>query len=120
MKNIALILVSIALNAAAQIFMRFGMLKVGEVEIGASLIKAVPRMITSIFLWLSIVCYGISMVSWMVVLSKVEVSFAYAFLSLGFVLVTILGALFLREHISIQRIVGICVVCCGIILVARS
>jgi multidrug transporter EmrE-like cation transporter len=120
MKNIALILVSISLNAAAQLLMRFGMLKVGEVEIGASLIKAVPLMATNIFLWLSLGCYGISIVSWMVVLSKVEVSFAYAFSSLGFILVTIMGYVFLKEHISFLRIGGIIIVCFGIILVARS
>jgi multidrug transporter EmrE-like cation transporter len=120
MKNIALILVSILLNAGAQLLMRSGMLRVGEVEIGASLIKAVPRMATNIFLWLSMVCYGISIASWMVVLSKVEVSFAYPFLSIGYVISAVIGYFFMGESITAIRIAGIAVICVGVILIARS
>jgi multidrug transporter EmrE-like cation transporter len=64
--------------------------------------------------------YGVSIVTWMIVLSRVEVSFAYAFSSLGFVLVTIMGALILKEHISAQRLTGIVVVCIGLIAIARG
>jgi multidrug transporter EmrE-like cation transporter len=120
MKNIALILVSISLNAGAQLLMRFGMLKVGEVEIGASFINAVPRMAANIFLWLSLACYGISIVSWMVVLSKAEVSFAYPFLSIGYVISAVIGYLFMGESLSTIRIAGIAVICIGVVLIARS
>jgi multidrug transporter EmrE-like cation transporter len=120
MKNIALILVSISLNAGAQLLMRFGMLKVGEVEIGAALIKAVPLMATNIFLWLSLGCYGISIVSWMVVLSKVEVSFAYPFLSIGYVISAVIGYFFMGESVTPVRIAGIVVICIGVVLIARS
>jgi multidrug transporter EmrE-like cation transporter len=77
-------------------------------------------MITNIFLWLSLFCYGISIVIWMIVLSRVEVSLAYAFSSLGYVLITVMGVLILKEHISIFRMVGILVVCIGIVLVAKG
>ncbi|MDR2632426.1 MAG: EamA family transporter [Treponema sp.] len=121
MGNILLILVSVSLNAAAQVLMRTGMLKVGEVSISAqALFKALPAMVGNGFLWLSIGCYGVSIITWMMILSRVEVSFAYAFSSLGFVLVTVLGYIFLKEHISVIRIIGIAIVCVGIILVARS
>jgi multidrug transporter EmrE-like cation transporter len=121
LKNIFLILVSVSLNAGAQVLMRIGMLRVGEISVRASvLFKALPGMAGNVFLWLSIACYGISIIAWMVVLSRVEVSFAYAFSSLGFVLVTVFGSAILKEYISIQRIIGIGIVCCGIILVARS
>jgi multidrug transporter EmrE-like cation transporter len=121
MRNILLILASVSLNAAAQVLMRTGMLKTGEIGAGAAaLFKALPGMAGNVFLWLSLLCYGVSIIGWMVVLSRVEVSFAYAFSSLGFVLVTILGSVILKEHISIQRIIGIGIVCCGIILVARG
>jgi multidrug transporter EmrE-like cation transporter len=56
----------------------------------------------------------------MSVLSRVEVSFAYAFSSLGYVLVTVMGVFFLKEYISTLRIVGILVVYMGIILVAKG
>jgi len=120
MKNILLILISVSLNAAAQLLMRKGMLRIGEVSIDQSLLKVLPQMITNIFLWLSLLCYGISIVTWMIVLSRVEVSFAYAFLSLGFVFVTMFGYLFFNEHITYIRIIGIALVFAGVIFVSRS
>jgi len=120
MKNILLILTSVSLNASAQILMRKGMLSIGEVSITNSLLKILPQMMTNIFLWLSLCCYGISIITWMIVLSRVEVSFAYGFSSLGFILVTIIGAIFLREQISTLKILGISIICIGVIILARS
>lgn len=120
MKNILLILLSVSLNAAAQILMRWGMLRVGEVSLAQSLVTALPRMISNVFLWLAMASYGISIVTWMVVLSRVEVSYAYAFSSLGFVLVAIMGAFMLKEPIPAQRAAGIAVVCIGIIILAKG
>jgi hypothetical protein len=68
MKNIFLILASVSLNAAAQLFMRKGMLKVGEVSLSAGLFKALPAMAGNGFLWLALACYGVSILTWMVVL----------------------------------------------------
>lgn len=120
MKNILLILASVSLNASAQILMRKGMLRIGEVSVSSSLLKALPSMLTNIFLWLSLLCYGISVFTWMIVLSKVEVSFAYAFLSLGFVFVAVISYFIFHENISAIRIAGILLVCIGVFLVSKS
>lgn len=120
MKNTFLILISILLNASAQIFMRKGMLQIGEISFTNSFSKILPQVITSAFLWLSIPCYGMSILIWLIVLSRVEVSFAYAFSSLGYVFVIIMSMFILKEHISTMRIIGVSIICFGIILVARS
>jgi multidrug transporter EmrE-like cation transporter len=119
MKNIPLILASVSLNAVGQVLIRQGMMRVGEASIsGAFFTQVLPRMIFNGFLWLAFLCYGMSILLWTIILSKTEVSFAYAFSSLGFVLVTLMSAAFLHEHISVLRITGITVVCAGIVLVA--
>ena len=120
MKNIFLILASVSLNASAQILMRKGMLRIGEVSISYSLLKVLPQMLTNVFLWLSLFCYGISIVTWMIVLSRVEVSFAYAFLSLGFVFVTIIGYFIFNEDVGFFRILGIALICVGVFFVSKS
>ncbi|MDR2491004.1 MAG: 4-amino-4-deoxy-L-arabinose transferase [Spirochaetaceae bacterium] len=120
MKNILLILLSVLLNAAAQILMRYGMLRVGEISLTQSMIVVLPKMIRNIFLWFAMLGYGISVVIWMIVLSRVEISYAYIFSSLGFVLVSVMSALILNEQLSAQRIAGIAVVCTGIIILARG
>jgi multidrug transporter EmrE-like cation transporter len=121
LKNIILILAGVSLNAAAQVLMRTGMLKVGEIGAGAAaLLKALPGMAGNVFLWLSLLCYGVSIISWMVVLSRVEVSFAYPFLSVGYVISALIGYFFLGESVTPVRIAGIAVICIGVILIARS
>jgi len=121
MKNILLILASVSLNAGAQVLMRKGMLKAGEISFGNGLFfKTLPLLLSNGLLWFSFLCYGLSIIIWMIVLSRVEVSFAYAFSSLGYVFVTVMGVFFLKENISILRIAGISVVCIGIILTAKG
>jgi multidrug transporter EmrE-like cation transporter len=121
MKNILLIVLSVSLNATAQILMRRGMLQIGAVSFdGGAVLLMLQAMLSNIFLWLSFLCYGFSIIIWMLVLSRVEVSFAYAFSSLGYVLVTVMGTLILKEHISVTKIIGIAVVCIGVILVAKG
>jgi len=62
----------------------------------------------------------VSMGSHLVVLSRVEISFAYPFLGLSFVLVTLWGYYALGEDVSILRVVGVSLICLGVVLVARS
>jgi drug/metabolite transporter (DMT)-like permease len=119
-KNIFLILASVSLNAAAQLLMRKGMLKVGEVSLSAGLFKALPAMAANGFLWLALACYGVSILTWMVVLSRVEVSFAYPFLSVGYIISAVVGYFFMGEAVTPVRIAGIVVICAGVFLIARS
>ncbi|GHU26663.1 membrane protein [Bacilli bacterium] len=119
-KDIFLILGSVVLNAMAQLLMRGGMIRIGNVTTATSLIKAIPKMLTNWQLWLAISSYGISTIIWMMALSKFEVSFAYTFSALGFVLVALCGYFFFHEQIGILRLVGIGFICVGVLLIAKS
>jgi multidrug transporter EmrE-like cation transporter len=121
MKNILLILFSVSLNASGQLLMRKGMLKIGQISIDTSaLLKVLPEMLGNTFLWLSFLCYCISILSWVVVLSKFEVSFAYPFSSIGYVISAVIGYFFMGESVSAMRIAGIVIICTGVVLIARS
>lgn len=65
-------------------------------------------------------CYVVSVVVWIIVLSRADVGVAYPMISLGYVL-TALGAwYFLGESFSLQRIVAIGVIIVGVALLVRS
>lgn len=117
--NILLILISVLLNCAAQLCIRKGMLLVGEVGM-KGLIQNFGEMIANWWLWGALVCYAISILIWMIVLSKVEVSFAYPFLSIGYVVAALVGYYFFGESLSLVRIAGIIVICLGVFLISRS
>lgn len=112
---------SISLNASAQIALRKTMLAVGGppdyLEGIATFVFAV---VTNSWFILGMSCYAVSIGSWLIVLSKTEVSAAYPLLSIGYVITAIAGALFLGEHVTLARIAGIGLICCGITLIAQS
>lgn len=117
--NTLLIIVSVLLNCAAQLCIRQGMLQVGQIGIDNLFSNFFP-MIGNIWLWGAMLCYAISIVLWMLVLSRVEVSYAYPFLSVGYVVAAVAGYCFFNENISPIRIIGIVVICIGVILISRS
>lgn len=120
MQNMILILSSVLLNCCAQLFMRRGMMKNGVINGLHSLLASVPSMLTNAYLWAAMVCYVVSLLIWMVVLSKVEVSYAYPFVSIGYVLSAVLGYLWLQEQITPVRAAGMAVICVGVFLISRS
>ena len=117
--NIVLILLSVLLNCAAQLLIRKGMLVEGEVGM-QNMLSHVGSMITNVWLWGAMLCYALSILLWMSVLSKVEVSYAYPFLSVGYVVSAVAGYALFNENLSPIRIAGIIVICIGVILISRS
>ena len=53
---------------------------------------------------------------WMAAMTKFEVSFAYPFMSLAFVAVLLLSALFFHEPITVGKVLGLALIVCGIIV----
>jgi len=121
MKQFFLLLVTVGLNVAGQFLMKQGMGQVGE--IGGSL-SVMARSLSKAFLNPFVIggvgAYGFSSIFWLVLLSRVELSYAYPALSLGYVLVTIVGAFLLGETVSSLRWLSVAVICVGVILLSRS
>ena len=117
--NILLILSSVFLNACAQLFIRKGMLMIGQVNYTNFLSSLLP-MITNLFLICAVVCYAISLVVWIIALSRVEVSFALPFHGLSFLITAIAGYFIFNENVSTIRIIGILIICIGVYLVSKS
>ena len=72
------------------------------------------------WLWLALGCYGLSVIVWLVGLSRVPVSQAYPLLSMGYVINVGLAWWLLGEVPNAQRVAGIAVIVFGVVLVARS
>ncbi|WP_313494032.1 SMR family transporter [Stenotrophomonas sp.] len=122
LKFIPIILFSVALNASAQLFLRKGMPQVSiTADQGVmTLVQDAFRVLFNPWVFSGLSCYAISIVLWMYVLSKVQVSFAYPFLSVGYVIVVAAAYFFFREPVSIMKLSGIALICVGVALVARG
>ncbi len=117
-----LIWVSVLLSAAAQIFLKTGMtrLRTKNESHARSAFSIVLRALGEIFVWFWALSFVVALVLWIVGLQKVDLSYAYPLVSGGYVLVTVLAALFLKEKVSGKRWFAIVVICVGVWLISAS
>jgi multidrug transporter EmrE-like cation transporter len=119
--SFGLVAVAVLLGVAAQLLLKAGTIAVGHFAF--SLDNAVP-----VGLQLALEprilggtgCYALSLVLWVMALSRTEVSVMYPMVSIGFALNALLAWWLLGEALSVQRIAGIAVIMVGVVLVARS
>jgi multidrug transporter EmrE-like cation transporter len=120
-KYIPLILFTVLTNAAAQIMLKKGMLSFGAVPLEASsAIATAFRIVFTPWVFLGLCMFVVSMASHLIVLSRVELSFAYPFLSLAYVVVAAYAYFVFKEDVNNFRIAGIALICMGTILISRS
>lgn len=120
-KYLPLILLGVLLNAAAQLALKQGMHQIGQFEFRLeTLWRAGLAAALSPFVLVGLACYVISVAVWLLVLSRVEVSFAYPLLSVGYIVVALVGWLVFQEAVTPVRWTGILMICLGVWLITRS
>jgi drug/metabolite transporter (DMT)-like permease len=121
MKYIVFILFTVLTNAAAQLMLKQGMLNLGPLSFTAdTFIVRIFQIVFSPWVFAGLVTFVISMASHLYVLSKVELSFAYPFLSLAYVAVAAFAYFIFHEDMNAWRIAGIGFICVGTVLIAQS
>jgi multidrug transporter EmrE-like cation transporter len=121
--TIVLILSGVSLSAIAQVVLKLGASGPRVQSLLAD--KASPTyllaaMAGNAYLWLGLMLYGLSALIWLLVLARVDVSFAYPFVGIGFILTMLFGAIFLSEAVGPIRILGTLLVVFGVMLVSRT
>jgi len=121
MKTFMIAILSVVLSVSAQFSLKAGMSSDGVRAIlarpfsfGASLSVLVNKYVLTGFL-----LYGLGAVVWLLVLSKWDVSKAYPLVGLGFIFTVAIGFL-VGEQVTGSRILGVALICAGVILVGRS
>lgn len=121
MNYIGFILFTVFTNAAAQLLLKQGMLSMGASAYATeNIILRVLQVVFNPWVFAGLVTFVISMASHLYVLSKVELSFAYPFLSLAYVAVAVFAYFLFREDLNMWRILGIGFICVGTVLIAQS
>ena len=121
LKNFLLLFFCIALGVIGQLSLKHGMNSIGEIELDVS---SLPGMLVRSFgnpyVLLGYIIYGVSSLSWLVVISRVELSLAYPMIAVGYVLIVILSRILFAEHVTPLRFVGTLVICFGVFLLSRT
>lgn len=109
---------SILAGVAGQTAMKLGVNHAGGA--GAGLLGLASMILTEPLVLGGLACYVLAALAWIAALTRLDLSVAYPFLALNFVLVALSASLILDERIPPLRWLGIAVICVGILLVARS
>ncbi len=117
-----IILLSVLFSSSAQLFLKRGAGNLPEIEIQSliDIFLLIKEILFNMYLMVGVIFQVIALLIWIFVLKKVDVSYAYPFISIGFVFVLFGGVFFFREGLDFQRIAGSIIICCGVILVSRS
>ncbi|HEY3658153.1 MAG TPA: SMR family transporter [Steroidobacteraceae bacterium] len=117
-----LILTGVGLNAAAQLLLKVATRPLTHFsDFGMQTLRdSVASLVTSLPFWAGMLCYGASVCVWLAALSKAPVSTAYPMLSLGYIVVAVVSVLWLGETLSTAKMLGIALICAGVVLVSRS
>jgi multidrug transporter EmrE-like cation transporter len=116
-----LILLGVFLNAAAQLLLKAGMIQVGHFEF--SLVNVIPiglKVMVNLPIMIGLCAYGVSVVVWLLVLSRVPVSYAYPMLSIGYIVNALAAYYLFGESLSLIRLAGIFVIIAGVYMVAQN
>src|ERR1700678_762391 len=117
-----LILTGVGLNAAAQLLLKLATKPLAHFsDFGfQTLSSSVIILFGSLPFWGGMFCYAASVCVWLAALSKAPVSTAYPMLSLGYVVVAAVSVLWLGGTLSSAKVLGIALICVGVVLVSRS
>ncbi|MCJ7471663.1 MAG: EamA family transporter [Actinobacteria bacterium] len=122
LSSVLLILLSISIAVTGQVLLKIGIDRIGINGFGSmkaltglfsGIIKS-PMVLTGLFL------YFISAAIWLVILSTVDLSFAYPFIGLSYVIVLILSKFILKEEVNPLRWAGAFIITVGVVIISRG
>ncbi len=121
-KSIILILISISFAVGGQILLKVGMNRIGALDFNGmnSLVKFFMGVLKSPTVVLGLFLYVISAALWIIVLSAVDLSFAYPFLGLTYVFVLVFSKFLLKEDVNPIRWLGTIIITIGVIVISRG
>ncbi|HTH78282.1 MAG TPA: hypothetical protein VL593_04825 [Ramlibacter sp.] len=118
-----LIVFSVACSSVAQLLLKSGMARsvaLSPAGVQAGWQSTLASALTSPLVLAGLALYAFGALVWLLVLARAELSFAYPFVGLGFVMTLALGKFALGEDVSLARVAGTLLVVAGVVLIARG
>ncbi len=122
LSSVLLILLSISIAVGGQLMLKIGIDRIGINGFGSmkSLISLFSGIIKSPMVLTGLFLYLISAAIWLVVLSTVDLSFAYPFIGFTYVMVLVLSKFILKEEVNPLRWIGAFIITAGVVVISRG
>lgn len=119
LSSFALVFTSVTLSALAQTAFKHGVMRVPLADITGILAK-VLGLLTSPFVLLGLTLYGFGAVLWLFALRQLDLSLAYPFVAMSFVMIVLSGIFVFNEPVNPSRLAGIVLIVAGLVVMARG
>ena len=117
----AFIITGVLLNAAAQLLLKAGTNSLGVIHVNAqNWFSTGVKVFSQLPILAGLACYVISLLVWIMGLSRTDVTIAYPMLSLGYVVSAVGAWMFLGEAVTLQRVGAMAVILLGVVLLSRT
>ena len=117
----ALVLCTVVLTSYAQLIVKWRVSRAGPLPVDfAKKALFLTGMLFDPFVITGLLGALLAGLAWMAAMTKLELSFAYPFVSLSFVLVFVFSAFLFHETITTPKILGMLLIIAGIIVIGRG
>jgi multidrug transporter EmrE-like cation transporter len=114
-------LVAILLLVGGQTLLKVGLNAIGGVSLfGGDALGSLLGLFRTPWIILGLVCYAVSSVLWLDVLSKLDFSLAFPLVSLTYIFQLVIGRFVFHETVGLERVVGVLLILGGLFFVVRS
>jgi drug/metabolite transporter (DMT)-like permease len=119
--SFGLIFTGVMLNATAQILMKAGTNSIGFFEFSRDNILPIGwKLATEWHIIVALFCYALSVVIWILALSRVPVSIAFPMLSMAYVVNALAAWYLLGEAFNPTKLIGMGVIILGVVIISRA
>jgi len=116
-----LVACGVTLNATAQLLLKWAADAVGPIALTwTGLTNAAPQLLTHVGSWAGIACYAVSVLIWILALSRADVSVIYPLLSLGYIVNAVAAMWLFGEALQPGKLLGIAVIVLGVFILTQS
>lgn len=121
-KSLFLIFLAIIVGLGGQLSLKIGMNRIGRVDTIdlSNILSLIGKAALSPIILFGLSLYVVGFIVWLIVLSRVDLSFAYPMISFNYVLIVFSSWLVLGEDLNLTRLIGVLVICTGVVILSRS
>ena len=115
------ILISVLASTVGQLLLKKGMNDLGSVTLSANqFLLTTWKMVSNPYVFIGLVIYVAGTIFWLAALSRVDLSYAYPFASLSYVVMLVASWMMFDEKITLSRLLGTFVIGIGVLLIYRN
>jgi multidrug transporter EmrE-like cation transporter len=114
------LIIAIIFAGLTQIILRWQMGKFGSLpELLWDKVLFFCRFFLTPWVWVAIFCTGISAISWIITISKFELSYAYPWTAILYIYLLLAGIFLFNDSISFNKVLGTIIIMVGVIFIAK-